>query len=738
MPHIHATPPSPTPLRRSGRRAAGPLRRHPRSVIAAVLALTLALFGLAGAATAEEPAERLLSQGAPATASSEEGAAFPASAAVDGDPGTRWASEPSDDQWLQVDLGSQVEIGRVQLAWEAAYGKGYRIQTSPDGAAWTTVHTETAGSGGTDDIAVAGTGRYVRMLGDERGTGYGYSLWEFQVYGPGGEGPVVEGGTVEVVGTHGNWQLLVDGEPFEVRGLTWGPNMADASQYMGDLAAMGVNTIRTWGTDESSLPLLDAAADHGIRVIAGFWLQPGGGPGSGGCVDYINDHDYKGWMLYQMNLWVEEYRDHPGVLMWSVGNESLLGLDNCFDGAELEAQRHAYAEYVNDAALEIKALDENHPVTSTDAWTGAWPYYHANSPDLDLYAINSYGAVCDIQNTWVTGGYTKPYILTEGGPAGEWEVDDDANGVPLEPTDVEKRDGYPDSWDCLMDHEGVALGATMFHYGLEYDFGGVWFNLLPGGERRLSYFSVAEMYGGQVPSNTPPVISDLSVSDATSVEAGGTFTINASVSDPDGDPIAYDVKLNSKYIDDNGALIDADFTDNGNGTFTVTAPAQLGVWKVYLEARDGQGNIGVETASVRVVAPELPGTNLAQGRPTTASSFQEFSDDGPLLPERATDGNLGTRWASDWSDPQWLAVDLGSVRDIDHVQLVWEASFARSYQIQVSNNGTDWTTIHEVTGGQGGAETLNVSGSGQYVRMLGTERGTGWGYSLYEFGVYGS
>ena len=113
---------------------------------------------------------------------------------------------------------------------------------------------------------------------------------------PGRTTPVAEGGTVEITGSHGDWQLLVDGEPFEVRGLTWGPSAADASGHMADLAAMGVNTVRTWGTDETTLPLLNAAADHGIRVIAGFWLQPGGGPGSGGCVDYINDHDYKGWM----------------------------------------------------------------------------------------------------------------------------------------------------------------------------------------------------------------------------------------------------------------------------------------------------------------------------------------------------------------------------------------------------------------------------------------------------------
>ncbi|MEV1007455.1 discoidin domain-containing protein [Streptomyces sp. NPDC049881] len=683
-------------------------------------------------------AEQLLSQGKTATASSQEGAGYAASLAVDGNTGTRWASQWSDDQWLQVDLGSSAALSRVVLNWEGAYGRAFRIQTSQDGGSWTTVHTETAGSGGNQTIAVSGTGRYVRLLGTQRGTGYGYSLWELQVYGEtGGTGPV-EGGTVEVTGSQGNWQLTVEGEPYTVKGLTWGPAIADAGRYMPDLASMGVNTIRTWGTDASTRPLLDTAAANGIRVIAGFWLQPGGGPGSGGCVDYVNDYDYKGYQLYLMNEWVAAYKDHPGVLMWNVGNESLLGLQNCYSGAELEAQRDAYARFINDAAREIHALDPNHPVTSTDAWTGAWPYYQEHSPELDLLAVNSYGAVCDIEEFWTAGGYDRPYILTEGGPAGEWETDDDVNGVPQEPTDVDKAEGYRDAWDCLMGHEGVALGGTLFHYGTERDFGGVWFNLLPGGERRLSYYAVADIFGGSVGTNTPPVVSNLTVSGSrTAVPAGRQFTLGASLTDPNGDTITPSVAFSSKYIDNNGALVDAQFTRQGNN-FSVTAPTRPGVWKVYLLARDGRGNVGIETTTINVVPPPVPGTNIAQGRPTTASSYQAVGDGAPFPPSNATDGNRTTRWASDWSDPQWLQVDLGSVTTFQNVQLVWEGAFARAYQVQTSDNGTDWRTIHTVTNGTGGVDTAAVNGSGRYVRVLGTQRGTGWGYSLFEFGVYRS
>ncbi|MDH2427166.1 discoidin domain-containing protein [Sphaerisporangium sp. TRM90804] len=120
-------------------------------------------------------------QGRPATASSSEGAGTPASAAFDGDTGTRWSSAFSDPQWIQVDLGSSQEICQVVLRWESAYGRAFQIQVSANGSTWTPVYTTTTGAGGVQTLAVSGTGRYVRMYGTARATGYGYSLWEFAV-----------------------------------------------------------------------------------------------------------------------------------------------------------------------------------------------------------------------------------------------------------------------------------------------------------------------------------------------------------------------------------------------------------------------------------------------------------------------------------------------------------------------------------------------------------------------------
>jgi exo-beta-1,3-glucanase (GH17 family) len=972
-------------------------------------------------------ADTLLSQGKTTTASSQEGADTAPANATDGNAGTRWASQFSDPQWIQVDLGTTATITSVVLRWESAYGKAYQIQTSPDGNTWTSIYSTTTGAGGTETLTVSGSGRYVRMYGTARPGGYGYSLYEFKIFTgagpttpttppttsptqvpgdfttvwsdtfdgaantspsganwllrtgtayPGGaanwgtgevetasastanvsldgggklnikairdgagnwtsgrletqrtdfeplagtqtkftaalkqpdvanalgywpgfratgaayrgnynnwpgvgetdimtdvngrsqlsqtlhcgtapDGPCAEyngrqsglagctgcqtgfheytqvidrtktdeeirfyldgrqtwivresqvgvtawnaavhhgfylrfdlgiGGSlpnaiagrttptadttsggvlsvdsvsvsratgttpaamtdpatpggpsvVKVTGTQGNWQLQVNGAAYRLKGLTYGPPQAAADGYMRDLHNMGVNTIRIWGVDDANTPtLLDRAAQQGIKVVVGHWLNQG--------ADYVNDTAYMNSVKTEVVNRVNALKNNPGVLMWDVGNEVILTMqDHGLSATEVEARRIGYAKFVNQLAQAIHAADPNHPVTSTDAYTGAWPYYKQYAPDLDLLAVNSYGAIGNVYNDWVSGGYTKPYIVTEGGPAGEWEVPNDVNGVPTEPTDVQKRDGYTSSVNAINAHPGVSLGVTEFHYGLENDFGGVWLNTFTGGWRRLGYYSLAQAYSGQTPANTPPVISSMSVSNQTAVPAGGTFTVNVGASDPQGDLIRYNLMYSDKHISGGTGLRNVTFTDNGNGSFTAAAPQQLGVWKVYVYAYDGQGNVGIEQKSIKVVPPTVPGTNLSKGKTTTASTYQPTGTNGPQVPQYATDGDYGTRWASEWVDTAWVQVDLGSVQSFNHVQLAWEAAYATGYQVQTSADGTNWTTVYSTSSGDGGFDDLNISGSGRYVRMNGTGRATAYGYSLWEFGVYRS
>ena len=144
-----------------------------------------AVLGLPALTAAAGAADPLLSQGKPATASSTENAGTPAAAAVDGNTGTRWSSAFSDPQWIQVDLGATATISQVALQL------GGRLRAGPSRSRSRPTATDldhrstrtTTGTGGTQTLTVTGTGRYVRMNGTARATEYGYSLWEFQVYG---------------------------------------------------------------------------------------------------------------------------------------------------------------------------------------------------------------------------------------------------------------------------------------------------------------------------------------------------------------------------------------------------------------------------------------------------------------------------------------------------------------------------------------------------------------------------
>ncbi len=680
--------------------------------------------------------------------------------AADGNAGTRWSSAWSDNQWWQVDLGSSTNVCQVALNWEAAYGKAFQVQVSDSPTSgFTTIATVTNGTGGANQVvAASGKGRYLRLNLQTRATGYGFSLWEVKVSTTGTtptdptnptdpttptgdltnpnvpDGPA--DGKVKVAGSQGNWALQVNGKQWVVKGMTWGPSVAEFPAHVANLKAMGVNTIRTWGTDAGSKALFDQAAANGIRVIAGFWLAPGGGPGSGGCPDYVNDATYKANSMNDILTQVRAYKDNPGVLMWDVGNESLLGLGSCgTTGGGVEQNRNAYAKFVNDVAVQIKRSTEppRHVDGRVDGRLAVPQGLHPCARPLRPEQLRR--GVLDEADV----GQRRLHQALHphrGRARGSWEADPDVNGIPNQGTDQDNANGYVKSWNCLGEHRGVALGATMFHYGLEGDFGGIWFNVIPGGNKRLAYYAIAKMYGGsagQSGVNTPPTFQSMSIDNSTSIVAGSTVTLRAAVSDPQGDPINYVTFVNSQPINDAGGLQWVEHQRNGN-VFTFTAPQTLGVWKAYLFAEDGKGNVGVQTVSFRVAPPAVNGTNIAKGKTASASSFDPWN--GNYTPAQAVDGDYTTRWSSNWTDTEWIQVDLGSKQTFTSLQLVWEAAFAKGYLIQQSDDGNTWSTLRTVTDGDGNVDTHAVNGNARYVRIQGVTRGTAYGYSLYELGVY--
>lgn len=214
------------------------------------------------------PAPWNIALGKAATASSESGGDA-AGNATDGDASTRWASARSDPQWIYVDLGRPYVVNAVTLRWETAYAKAYSIQVSDDATTWTTIYGTSSGAGGVERLTgLSGTGRYVRMYGTQRGTQYGYSLWEFEVYGAepitpnlalyrpatasstlndkSVAGNATDGDTTTAwasnTGPH-QWLSVDLGATYEITGVTLLPN---ATNYATDYAIQVSGDARTW------------------------------------------------------------------------------------------------------------------------------------------------------------------------------------------------------------------------------------------------------------------------------------------------------------------------------------------------------------------------------------------------------------------------------------------------------------------------------------------------------------
>jgi len=170
------------------------------------------------------------------------------------------------------------------------------------------------------------------------------------------------------------------------------------------------------------------------------------------------------------------------------------------------------------------------------------------------------------------------------------------------------------------------------------------------------------------------------------------------------------------------------------GQQTLTVDQDAAGWNLhYLAFTQGSG--GGTPPGGGTGPTEYCGTqDLALDQPTTASSTQDATD---YPASDATDGDPGTRWSSAFSDPQWLEVDLGTETQICSVGILWEAAYATAFQIQVSNDNSTWTTVYATTTGAGGQETFPISTTARYIRMYGTVRATQFGYSIFEFDVYG-
>lgn len=169
--------------------------------------------------------------------------------------------------------------------------------------------------------------------------------------------------------------------------------------------------------------------------------------------------------------------------------------------------------------------------------------------------------------------------------------------------------------------------------------------------------------------------------------------------------------------------------------FTVTGLAANTSYSFTVRAKDAAANVSAASATLTVTTGTAA-TNIALNKTVTVSSVEIAGLEGP----KAVDGNATTRWSSVQAvDPQWIAVDLGASYSVTGVKVTWEAAYATAYQVQISADGSTWNDLKSITGNTALVNNhAGLSGTGRYLRILGTARGTVYGYSIYELEVYGT
>ncbi|GIH22294.1 hypothetical protein Aph01nite_06040 [Acrocarpospora phusangensis] len=162
----------------------------------------------------------------------------------------------------------------------------------------------------------------------------------------------------------------------------------------------------------------------------------------------------------------------------------------------------------------------------------------------------------------------------------------------------------------------------------------------------------------------------------------------------------------------------------------------------FAEAKNGANSFTLwPPAGQTVPEPPAPPTDVPVNLSLNPDAKVVASyEDGNLLAKNAIDGNGSSRWSSDHSnDPNaWIYVDLGDVYDVSRTVLSWEAAYAKAYKIQISDDAEEWTDVYSTTTGGGGVETVTIRKNTRYVRMQGVLPQTQYGYSLYEFEIYGT
>jgi len=418
---------------------------------------------------------------------------------------------------------------------------------------------------------------------------------------------------------------------------------------------------------------------------------------------------------------VDSLHGHPAIASWEIFNEP-EGMSSQFGWTPSRVNMSDIQNFINRTAGAIKRTAPDALVTN-GSWNirassdrGSWTNYYRDDRLID--AGGDELGVLD----YYTIHYYKHFPQSQSPfhrDASHWELDKPIVVAEFYLSDP-RQDGDPDSiygvhWENLYEElydrgYAGALGWQWFDWWAERtDMDGVdgtlsWPRMLENMNtmRELHPEDVLISFEGiRINFNAFP----------EGIEEGSSSTLSWQVRG------AETVTLNGEQVESIDSL---EVSPDETTTYT-------------LLATDENGESEERSITITVLDPEA--VNRAFQKPTTASSIENQQH----LAEFATDGNMGTRWSSLYSDNEWLKVDLGSSYDIRNIKLFWEAAYAAVYSIDVSFDGFNWESIFEENDGNGGLDSLFFEQQvpARFVRMNGIERATEWGFSLYQLEVYG-
>ncbi len=320
---------------------------------------------------------------------------------------------------------------------------------------------------------------------------------------------------VEMREVDGKYRLFVNGEKFFVKGA--GCEFGPCYQ----IAAHGGNSFRTWRTDNGQRPaleILDEAYEHGLMVMMGLDMAR-----ERHGFDY-DDEEAVAAQLERFRKEVIELKDHPALLGWGIGNELNLRYTNL-----------KVWDAVNDIARMIKEVDGNHVTTTMLAGIGPREvdYIAANCPDIDFLSIQMYGELINLQQVLDNAGYNGPYLVTEWGPVGHWEMPQTDWGRPIEQTSTEKAKTIKTRYnDVILADEVNCMGSYVFLWGQKQERTPSWYGFFTEAGERMEPANMMEyLWTGKWPEEKAPRVLDIEISgkggrfDSVQLSRNGDYTV---------------------------------------------------------------------------------------------------------------------------------------------------------------------------------------------------------------------